>query len=321
MFVYVKKRQVPFRLLGLFLFFNDASLCFGLEFTSTLFGIQVQRMPLRQKDSLSPWSFVSVPSVLTDTRAEDLFHQQANTHTVHKETMSNIEMISSNNNFLATQVWPSARAAAMAIEQFSHEFGSNILCEFGCGPGLPSLTALKCKGNWTKVIATDIDVFALELVRTAAKHQRAHTESCIEPPLTTETFDLTDVDASPPDANLYILADVFESGHVAKGAAIHVVNILLSNIMDDKTKKKVCHEKNNCVWIFAQSDRAQREVFLRELRFQFLSRGLNEVDLEKLSWTPLEKGPPKFAAELLKGSDSPLEHLWLCDVDELKVDY
>lgn len=48
-------------------------------------------------------------------------------------------------NFLATQVWPSARAAATTIEKCSDP--SWIICEFGCGPGLPSIVAASTRAT------------------------------------------------------------------------------------------------------------------------------------------------------------------------------
>jgi hypothetical protein len=165
-----------------------------------------------------------------------------------------------NTNFLATQVWPSARVAAMALERYitslynykknngDKKVRSLTICEFGCGPGLPSLTAAVVSKRLqqqrhqqedhqklpvlspilvSKVYATDVDSFALKLVQAAAKEQAVMT-NLVE----THLFDLTssseDVAAKLPAANLYIFSDVFESSAVALGAARTTCRILTS---------------------------------------------------------------------------------------------
>ena len=107
-----------------------------------------------------------------------------------------------------------------------------------------------------------------------------------------------------PRADLYLLADVFESSHVARGAAQ-----LTSQLLLDDRRRPPCQ-----VWVFAQSDRAQRDVYLDEMR-----RLLQD---EALSWSPVETGPPTFAprSDALTGN-SPSSRLWLCDVDEMQVKY
>jgi hypothetical protein len=179
-------------------------------------------------------------------------------------------------NFLATQVWPSARLAAQAIDK--HLDPSWSLCEFGCGPGMPSLAAA-AKG--ARVLSTDLDLLALKLVQQAAKEQGY--------PIETQPFDLLSSQLSDLSfqANVYLFSDVFESAHVARGAA---------RITHDALRLS-----NTKVWVCAQSDRAQRQVYLEEMK-----RLLND---NLLDWTPLEQGPP---------TDSDL---WLCNVDETSVSY
>jgi len=216
---------------------------FHLALVQKITNLPVHKVALRQSDPQSPFCYAVSSS-------DDLTPQQ---------------------NFLATQVWPSARAAAHFLQQ--HCNPSWIVCELGCGPGLPSLTAAKmhCRG----VIATDLDKFALELVQAAATEQ-GMTQ------LTTDQVDLRK--DYLPLADLYVLSDVFESAAVAKGAAVLTKNAL---------------ERGARVWVFAQTDRAQREVYLEEIKsFQ-----------PQASWI----AP--------KSSDSSFSKLLLLDVNEELVQY
>eukprot|EP00977_Amphora_coffeiformis_P007101 scaffold1551_cov166-Amphora_coffeaeformis.AAC.6 len=187
-------------------------------------------------------------------------------------------------NFLSTQVWPSARTAALSL----HQHIANpewTVCEFGCGPGLPSLTAaLKCR----RVIATDLDQFALQLVQTAAAEQGLDNN------VETIPFDLVDPTLPLPEADLYVLSDVFESSTVAQGAA-RVVRQALQN--------------RGRVWVFCQSDRAQRHAFLQDMRTYLAD--------DSLDWQPPQQGPPTTD----NNHDDGTQQLWLCDVDETTVFY
>ena len=146
------------------------------------------------------------------------------------------------------------------------------MCELGCGPGLPSLTA--AAAGVGKVIATDLEPLALELVCSAALDQ--NLVNVVE----TRLIDLCG-DELPP-ADLYVLSDVFESGSVAKGAA------------------RLLHATNSLVWVFCQSDRAQREIFRNEMRALL---GDNDLD-----WIPMQ-------------SFDPSKRVCLFDVDESGVSY
>jgi predicted nicotinamide N-methyase len=100
----------------------------------------------------------------------------------------------------------------------------------------------------------------------------------------TRQFDLTDMDEPLPPADLYLLSDVFESGKVARGAAHFTMKALSSGAR---------------VWVFAQTDRAQREVYLEEIC---------TIGDANASWTSMDE----FQAD---------KALWLCDVDEGAVNY
>jgi SAM-dependent methyltransferase len=234
-----------FLLVLLVISFSDA-------FTSTTVkGVSVHPVPLRQNDDASPYCYAASSIV-------DL-----------KPTM----------NFLATQVWPSARVASLALER--HVNKDWTVCEFGCGPGLPSLTAaiLGCK-----VYATDIDEFALDLVQAAAQSQQhMHAVQTRRVDLI-QGFETKDKDWIQ-DIDLFLFSDVFENGQVAQGAARITQHILQTS----KAK----------VWVFAQSDRAQREVYLQELQ---------QTINPKLSWEPID-------------SYNERDQLWLCDLDETTVSY
>jgi hypothetical protein len=217
----------------------------------TVKGVSVHRVPLRQNDDTSPYCYAA--SSIADLKGA---------------------------NFLATQVWPSARVASLALER--HVSKEWTVCEFGCGPGLPSLTAatLGCQ-----VYATDLDEFALELVQAAAQSQQllpSHVQTRRVDLI--QGFEQKDEDWIQ-DIDLFLFSDVFENGHVAQGAARITQQILQTS----KAK----------VWVFAQSDRAQREVFLKELQ---------QTINPKLAWQPIDSYNTK-------------EQLWLCDLDETTVSY
>ena len=217
----------------------------------TVKGVSVHAVPLRQNDDTSPYCYAA----------------------------SSIVDLKPSMNFLATQVWPSARVASLALER--HACKDWTVCEFGCGPGLPSLTAatLGCQ-----VYATDLDEFALDLVQAAAQSQQLLPHVQTRRVDLIQGFETKDKDWMQ-DIDLFMFSDVFENGHVAQGAARITQQIL------ETSKAKV--------WVFAQSDRAQREVFLQELQ---------QTINPKLSWEPIDS----YNAE---------DQLWLCDLDETTVSY
>jgi predicted nicotinamide N-methyase len=173
--------------------------------------VPVHRVPLHLNDDSSPFAYAA----------------------------SSIVDIKPHQNFLATQVWPAARETARFL-QYTQPVAP-VICELGCGPGLPSLTAAKLLGSVEKVIATDLDPLALELVHAAACDQGISL-------LETHVIDLCGQEL--PTADLYILSDVFESPLVAESAA----QLLFSRVADKAR-----------VWVFCQSDRAQREAFQKTL--------------------------------------------------------
>jgi predicted nicotinamide N-methyase len=210
--------------------------------------------------------------------------------------VSSILNLPTTSNFLATQVWPSARVAAKALEEYTESIVPDknkrtTICELGCGPGLPSLTAaaaFKTRKHPCQVIATDIDDLALDLVSSAAKEQG------LESMVSTRIYDLiaADWDGSEwmEDVDLFVMSDVFETKAIAKGAAK-----LTHHVLDNTNNAKM--------WVFAQSDRAQREVYWQELQrlcpnYASISRG----------WVAFERYDPN-------------SRLCLCDLDETKVSY
>jgi predicted nicotinamide N-methyase len=155
------------------------------------------------------------------------------------------------------------------------------IAELGCGPGLPSLVAastLPCE-----VIATDVDPLALELVSTAAKEQQLDTV------VSTRVYDLIRAEWDGgwmDDVDLFLLSDVFESEAIARGAS----KLITQHILTKSTTQKV--------WVFAQSDRAQREVFMKAIQ--------RHVNID--GWSAYE-------------AFNPNDRLWCCDLDETRVDY
>jgi predicted nicotinamide N-methyase len=234
--------------------------------TTTVRGLPVHRVPLRQSSPSSPYCLA----------------------------VSSIANLPPKCNFLATQVWPSARVAARALEQHAPNVAPSAVadaaltvCELGCGPGLPSLTAATLRHN---VVATDVEELALDLVRAAA------TEQGVGDRIVTRKVDLVDMGSTCWEddddwikaVDLFVMSDVFECEAVAIGAA-------------RLTQKVLSSSSRNKVWVFAQSDRAQREVYLKELKRIFPSSA-------SLGWCTYDQYNPQ-------------DRLWLCDLDETRVDY
>ena len=250
--------------------------------SSSISGVGVHRTYLRLPNpaSASPPFCYSADAITLPTHTNSDRHDDE----IHDGTPLAI-----TPNFLATQVWPSARAAAAVIEQHSDPLWS--VCEFGCGPGLPSIVAAATRaatdigsaGGGSRVIATDYDEFALRLVEAAAREQGLRSI------VSTQIFDLT-CTQTLPEADLYVMSDVFECSKVAVGAAKQTLRAL------DSGKR---------AWIFAQSDRAQRETY----RY-YLNELLNESGRIAVEWTEM--------ARLEDYADEPLV---LFDVDETKVEY
>ena len=200
-------------------------------------------------------------------------------------------------NFLATQVWPSARAASFFLERNLKTIQEWTVCELGCGPGLPALTLAKL--GLPRVIATDLDPYALQMVQEAAQEQG------LDHILSTQVMDLTsksatrDIQTMIQDAHidLFIMSDVFENADVAKGAAKITFQAL---------------KEGSKVWTFAQSDRAQREIYLQEL-YQSLGRTQEYYAAgDNLKWNRCDDFNP----------DNICDHpLILFDLDEITVDY
>jgi hypothetical protein len=224
-----------------------ASFAIALEVS----GVKVHQVPLRRTGAASPYCLaVSSPMDIIDRPG---------------------------TNFLATQVWPSARTAAICLERYLDPVWT--VCEFGCGPGLPSLTAAFAGAK--KVYATDLDTFALGLVTKAAQDQNL-SERVEALPFDLINGELDDV----PKADLYVFSDVFESATVAKGAARISERVL---------------QQGSSIWVFAQSDRAQREVYLQEMKIILQD--------SSLTWQPTGESSPEHGK------------LWLCDIDETTVNY
>lgn len=243
--------------------------------------------------------------------------------------LSSMLDLPTNSNILATQVWPSARVAAMTLEERLLAENSLLsscssddekverttkftICELGCGPGLPSLTAAAAAASQKtkvdfQVIATDIDEFALDLVNAAAKDQG------LDHIVSTRRVDLIECgskdwkeeeNAWMRDVDLFVMSDVFELNAVATGAARFTQRVLSwedEDIIDKNGQIVEPQGKRKWMWVFAQTDRTQREVYLEELQ-------KDNSSPTSLNW----KAPEKYGLE---------DRLWLCDVDETTVNY
>jgi len=157
------------------------------------------------------------------------------------------------------------------------------VCELGCGPALPSLVLAGL--GLPLVIATDLDELALDMVTKAAQEQGFDNlkTKCVD--LTGNTDVLDQI-----NADLYVMSDVFENGHVAKGAARMTMKALISG---------------SRVWIFAQSDRAQREIFREELK------NLGADKYGTIGWLMNESDNVELCSD----------QLLLFDLDEVTVNY
>mmetsp|Transcript_42050 Transcript_42050/g.48608 ORF Transcript_42050/g.48608 Transcript_42050/m.48608 type:complete len:319 (-) Transcript_42050:66-1022(-) len=249
--------------------------------------------------------------------------------------LSSITDLPPQCNFLASQVWPSARVAAKILEERflagdlfpsirknencnpgSMNRNKFTICELGCGPGLPSLVfAATATRDTTKtevkvnVIATDIDEFALELVNAAA------IEQGLENIISTRSYDLScgdDDESWMDDVDLFVMSDVFESNAVAVGAARLTHRIFSRNSTNNQTSP--LHANDKKFFVFSQTDRVQRDIYVRELRRLFLqSREEGHPDVFISSSSSFDWSTPE--------SYNPVDFLWLCEVDETRVDY
>mmetsp|Transcript_6694 Transcript_6694/g.18176 ORF Transcript_6694/g.18176 Transcript_6694/m.18176 type:complete len:331 (+) Transcript_6694:58-1050(+) len=211
--------------------------------------------------------------------------------------VSSIMDLPSATNFLATQVWPSARVAAESIERYADRAWT--ICELGCGPGLPSIASARL--GHAAVIATDLDAFCLRLVQRAAQDQRLIVQTR-RVDLTWEVDEfVTNTQEWCDTVDLFVLSDVFENHAVATGAARITAHLLSQQQNSQEGAKSDKHGDRPKVWVFAQSDRAQREVFLQEMRMLLCD--------DTLAWSPMLDGPGRQG------------NLWLCDLEELQVRY
>ncbi len=194
-------------------------------------------------------------------------------------------------NFLATQVWPSAREASFFLEKYADRSWS--VCELGCGPGLPSLVMGTL--GFPRVIATDLDKVGLEMVKKAAEEQKLHNIETMQLDLTSNDNALDEI-----NADLYVMSDVFENGAVAEGAAEITMEVLQSGAR---------------VWCFAQSDRAQRDIYCKSLE----DKGAHIYG--KLEWQICPKNTIPDEAQKQHFMSEGGDRLLLIDLDEVDVNY
>ena len=310
----------------------------------TVRGLPVHRVPLRQQQQ-SPYCYA----------------------------LSSITDLPSRSNFLATQVWPSARVAAKILEERfligdiftttsstrkiirdndNNDNNDNddestkkkkkfTICEFGCGPGLPSLTvaaaAAATSTTEVHVIATDVDEYALDLVNAAAIEQGLDSSM-----ISTRTYDLingNDNDNNEneneccwmDDVDLFVMSDVFESAAVAIGAARLTYRVLYKKNTTTTTRSNNNNDNNNKAkfFVFSQNDRVQRDVYIRELRN--LIQQSKEKEEGNIGGDQRDDDDELISSSSLPSlsllnwstpeSYNPDDLLWLCEVDETQVNY
>ena len=142
---------------------------------------------------------------------------------------------------LATQLWPSARVAARALEKLP-SFGSAL--ELGAGTGLPSLAAARAGA---RVLATDRDATSLAYAAAAADDQGLT--------LATAVFDVADFAAPLPPADVVVVADVFVTDAVAAACGRRVGEAL----------------RRGSTCVVADARRSTRDAFLAALRAEGFS--------------------------------------------------
>jgi hypothetical protein len=318
----------------------------------TVRGLPIHRVPLRQQQ------------------------QQQQQQSPYCYALSSITDLPSSSNFLATQVWPSARVAAKILEErfligdiFTTSSSSTskiirnddddeskskstkkkkfTICEFGCGPGLPSLTVAAAAAatststttttttTTTKVhvIATDVDEFALDLVNAAAIEQGLDSSM-----ISTRIYDLiNDNDSNEnecwmDDVDIFIMSDVFESAAVAIGAARLTHRILYKQNTTTRSNNNNNNNNNRAkFFVFSQNDRAQRDVYIRELRNLILLQSKQEEEEAKVGGGDQRDNDELISSSSLPSLSSlvwstpesynPDDLLWLCEVDETQVNY
>ena len=151
---------------------------------------------------------------------------------------------------LATQLWPSGRAAARAIEALP-AFASVL--ELGAGTALPSLAAAR---RGARALATDRDATCLDYARAGAADQGLALE--------TRVFDVADFSEPLPPADLVVLADVFVTDAVAAACARRCGEAL--------------RRGSRC--LVADARRSTRDAFLRALRAEDLAGVASAASLD-----------------------------------------
>jgi len=134
----------------------------------------------------------------------------------------------------------------------------------------------------------------------------------VVPATIVETGTRIEISSSSSHPDMYIMSDIFENSHVAAGAARMTVRAL---------------QEGAIVWCFAQSDRAHREVYLKELKQLLLPLSVQmddnsrdsyyhyNKDLMNLKWRDLYDDDDEFLDAIAN------EKLILWDVDEETVQY
>ncbi|OEU16760.1 hypothetical protein FRACYDRAFT_239352 [Fragilariopsis cylindrus CCMP1102] len=273
----------------------------------TVRGLPVHRVPLRQQQ------------------------QQQQQQSPYCYALSSITDLPSRSNFLATQVWPSARVAAKILEE-----------RFLIGDIFTTITTMAAAAATTSttevhVIATDVDEYALDLVNAAAIEQGLDSSM-----ISTRTYDLingNDNDNNEneneccwmDDVDLFVMSDVFESAAVAIGAARLTYRVLYKkNTTTTRSNNNNNNHNKAKFFVFSQNDRVQRDVYIRELR-NLIQQSKEKEEEGNIGGDQRDDDDELVSSSSLPSlsllnwstpeSYNPDDLLWLCEVDETQVNY
>ena len=137
----------------------------------------------------------------TDVSFEGLRHPVATLEAARVDDV--LETVIDEDHVYAARLWPSSFVAARTLLRHLETEREAVVCEIGCGPGLPSLAALAAGAR--SVIAVDMSPLALGLVSHAARSYQPTRA----PRLTTVQRNLLQSDGETPvHCDYLVVADL-----------------------------------------------------------------------------------------------------------------
>ena len=134
----------------------------------------------------------------TDVSLEGLRHPVATLEAARVDDV--LDAVTEEDHVYAARLWPSSFVAARTLLRHLATEREAVVCEIGCGPGLPSLAALAAGAR--SVIAVDMSPLALSLVSHAARSYQPSRA----PRLTTVQRDLLQQDGEALISCDYLVA-------------------------------------------------------------------------------------------------------------------